>query len=74
MNLDVEHYLRIYTLRKKMQDEGITNPSDTIKEFTREFVEKLKHLSLKEPIELQENAFYDSKGNVIITIPTDWTT
>jgi hypothetical protein len=27
-----------------MQDEGITNPSEQIKKFTREFVEKLLRL------------------------------
>jgi hypothetical protein len=27
-NFDVKHYLDIYTVRKKMQEEGITNPSE----------------------------------------------
>ncbi|MFL9481576.1 hypothetical protein ACI6Q2_02285 [Chitinophagaceae bacterium LWZ2-11] len=71
MNLNVEHYLGIYSLRKRMQEEGITNPSDQIKKFTRDFVEKLESLPLKAEIILQGNSFYDSKGNLIITIPMD---
>jgi hypothetical protein len=71
MHLDVEHYLGIYSLRKSMQEEGITNPSEQIKKFTRDFVEKLESLPLKEKIEIRGYSFYDSKGNLIITIPMD---
>ena len=71
MDLDVEHYLRIYELRKKMQDEGTTNPTERIKEFTQEFVDKLKHLPLKEKITLNEYGFYDSTGTLLIKIPID---
>jgi len=71
MYLDVEHYLGVYSLRKRMQEEGITNPSEQIKKFTRDFVEKLESLPLKEEIVLQDNSFYDSKGNLIMKIPLD---
>jgi hypothetical protein len=71
MYLDVEHYLGVYSLRKRMQEEGITNPSEQIKKFTRDFVEKLESLPLKEEIVLQDNSFYDSKGNFIMKIPID---
>ena len=71
MHLDVEHYLSLYSLRKKMQEDGITNPSEQIIKFTREFVEKLQTLPLKEEIVLQGYSFYDSKGNLIMKIPTD---
>ena len=37
-NLDVQHYLDIYTVRKEMQELGITNPREEIKEFVKEFV------------------------------------
>jgi hypothetical protein len=54
-----------------MQEDGITNPSEQIIKFTREFVEKLQTLPLKEEIVLQGYSFYDSKGNLIMKIPTD---
>ena len=68
--LDVRHYLDIYTTRKEMQEKGITNPSEQIKKFTREFVEKLLTYSLDEEIILKDNgSFFDSKGNLIMKIP-----
>jgi hypothetical protein len=54
-----------------MQDEGITNPPEEIKEFTRKFVEKLEGLPLKEKIILRDYSFYDSNGNLIVTIPVE---
>jgi hypothetical protein len=69
-NLDVRHYLDIYTTRKKMQEEGITNPPEEIKKFVREFVDKLQDYSLDEEITLGENgSFFDSKGNLILKVP-----
>ena len=35
-NLNVEHFLNIYSVRKEMQEQGITDPSKKIKEFTNE--------------------------------------
>lgn len=67
--LDVGHYLDIYTVRKEMQEEGITNPSEQIKKFTRDFVDKLHSFSLDEEVILKENSFFDSKGNLIMKIP-----
>ena len=54
-----------------MQDEGITNPSEQIKKFTTDFVEILKNIPLEEEIILKNNSFYDSRGNLIITIPIE---
>ena len=54
-----------------MQEEGITNPSEEIKKFTRDFVEKLESLPLKEEIVFQDHSFYDSNGNFIMRIPID---
>jgi hypothetical protein len=68
-NLNVEHYLDIYIMRKEMQEEGITNPSEDIKKFTRELVEVLEKMPLDEEIILEENGFYDNKGNLLITFP-----
>ena len=68
--LDVRHYLDIYTTRIEMQEKGITSPSEQIKKFTREFVEKLLTYSLDEEIILKDNgSFFDSKGNLIMKIP-----
>ncbi len=69
-NLDVKHYLDIYTTRKEMQEKGITQPGEQYKIFTKEFVEKLQTFSLDEEIILDENgSFFDSKGNLIMKIP-----
>lgn len=68
--LDVKHFLDIYQTRKKMQEEGITNPSEEIKKFTKEFVEKLLNLPLDEEIKLKNNTFFDSKGNLILKMPS----
>lgn len=69
-NLDVRHYLGIYTTRKEMQEEGITNPSEEVKKFTIDFVEKLKTYALDEEIILKKGgSFFDSKGNLIIKFP-----
>lgn len=69
-NFDVKHYLDIYTLRKEMQEKDITQPSEQIKKFTRDFVEKLQAYALDEEIILNENGtFFDSKGNLILKIP-----
>ncbi len=67
--LDVKHYLNIYKRRMNMQDKGITNPSLEIKSFTKEFVEKLSYMPLDEEIKLENNSFFDSKGNLIAKIP-----
>jgi len=69
-NLDVRHYLDIYTTRKEMHEIGLTNPSEEYKKFTRDFVEKLKTYSLDEEIILeQDGSFLDSKGSLIMKIP-----
>lgn len=68
-NLDIRHYLDIYTVRKEMQEEGITNPSEQIQKFTRDFVEKLKGFPLDEEVILKDSSFFDSKGNLIMKIP-----
>lgn len=67
--LDVEHFLGIYTLRKNMQEGGTTNPSEDVKKFTREFVEKLENMPLHEEITIKDNAFFDSLGNLIMKFP-----
>ena len=71
--LSVGHYLDIYLTRKEMQEKGITNPSEQIKKFTNDLVEKLKALPLDEEIILNDHSFYDSKGNFIIKIPVEKT-
>lgn len=67
--LDVKHYLDIYTMRKEMQEEGITNPSKEIKKFTKDFVEKLQNMPSNDEIILKDSSFLDSLGNLIIKIP-----
>jgi hypothetical protein len=69
VKLDVRHYLDIYTTRKEMQEEGITNPSEEIKKFTKDFVEKLQNMRLDEEIILKDSSFFDSFGSLIMKIP-----
>ncbi len=68
-NLTVSHYLGIYQTRKGMQDDGITNPSDEIREFTTEFVEKLSKLPLDDEIIIEGYSFFDMNKNLIAKIP-----
>jgi len=67
--LNVGHYLRIYQIKLKMQEDGITNPAQEFKEFTRTIVEKLSKLPLDEKIILDDNKMKDSKGNIIVEFP-----
>ena len=67
--LTVGHYLDIYSTRKEMQEKGITNPSEQIKIFTNDLVEKLKALPLDEEIIVNDHSFFDSKGNLISNMP-----
>ena len=69
MNHTVRHDLGIYTIRRKMQESGVTNPSDKIKEFTKTFVEKLEGFPLDDEIILRDNSFYDRSGQLISRIP-----
>ena len=68
-NLNVEHYLDIYSMRKEMQEEGITNPSEDFKKFTCQLVEILEKMHLDDEIILKENGFYDSEENLLIEFP-----
>lgn len=70
-NLDVKHYLGIYKTRQEMQNLGITNPSDAVKDFTNEIVRKLSSMSLEEIITINDRKFIDSKGIVIIEFPSN---
>ena len=67
--LDVRHFLGIYTTRKEMQEEGITNPSKEIEKFTKDFVEKLHNMPLDEEIILKDNTFFNSSGDLILRFP-----
>ena len=69
--MDVKHYLDIYLVRKKMQEKGVTNPSEEIKKFTREFVEKLSTLPIENEIILENESFFNSKQNLIIKFPSE---
>lgn len=69
IELDVRHYLRIYQTRLEMQEEGITNPSQEIKDITRTIVDKLSKLPLDEKIILDDHKMKDSKGNIIVELP-----
>ena len=72
-NLDVKHYLGIYKTRKKMQDDGVTKPTEEIKLLTKTIVEKLSLLPLNEKIELTDNSMIDSIGNIIVNFPRNKT-
>lgn len=52
MSLTAKHYLDIYRTRKTMQEEGVTDPSDEIKQLTASLVEKFASLDESEEIDL----------------------
>ena len=53
--LDTKHYLDIYKVRKRMFEEGVTNPIPVIKDFIIEIVEKLSTRDPNEKIDLLKN-------------------
>ena len=67
--LDVQHFLGIYQLRMRMQEDGITNPTDGVKQFTKDFVTKLSKMPLEEEVKIEGKSFIDSKGKIIATLP-----
>jgi len=67
--LDVGHYLSIYRLREEMIIKGIIHPPENIKAFVSDFVAKLSGMPIDEEIVLENNSFFNSKGNLIATIP-----
>ena len=68
-NNSVARFLAIYRTRMRMQESGVTNPSKEVKAFTKELVQKLSQMPLDEEIDLIDQSFVDSKGNVIIRFP-----
>ena len=67
--LNVAHFLGVYKIRKGMQDAGITNPNDEVKEFTKAFVEKLSTMPMDEEVRIDGLSFLDSRGNIIASFP-----
>ena len=67
--LDVQHFLGIYQIRMRMQEDGITNPTDAVKQFTKDFVTKLSKMPLDEEVKIEGKSFVDSKGEIIATLP-----
>ena len=68
--LDVRHFLNIYRTRMRMQDDGITNPSEEIKVFTRTLVEKLSLMPLDTELRIEDRSLVDNSGNIVATFPT----
>lgn len=70
--MNVEHYLGIYTLRKRSMEEGITNPTPEGRKLINEIVEKLSKMPLSEEISLDNKngkmMMLDSKGNTLVSI------
>ena len=58
-NLNAQHYLGIYQTRLRMQEKGITNPSEEIKALVRTIVEKLSKLPSDEIIILDHHRLTD---------------
>ena len=67
--LDIKYILGIYQVRLNMQEKGITNPTQEIKELTRTIVEKLSKLPIDKEIILENSVMKDSNGNVIVEFP-----
>lgn len=69
IHLNASHYLKIYEIRLRMQEEGITNPPEEIKALVREIVHKLSRLPADEPISLEQGCMTDSAGNMLVKFP-----
>jgi hypothetical protein len=67
---DVAHFLGLYQLRKEMFESGVTNPTPEGKKFIHDLIDKLSQLPLDEEINIKNRCFFDSKGTLIIEIPT----
>lgn len=68
-HLTAKHVLEVYKTRLEMQEAGITNPPENIKEFTQSIVETLPKLPMQEIVDYVDGALVDLKGNVIIKFP-----
>lgn len=68
-HLTAKHVLEVYKTRLEMQEAGITNPPENIKEFTQSIVETLSKLPMEEIVDYVDGALVDLKGNVIIKFP-----
>jgi hypothetical protein len=54
-----------------MQQDGITNPTQAIKNITLTIVDKLSKMPLDDRIVWDEHLMKDSKGNIIVVFPAD---
>lgn len=71
MSQTVEYYLDLYQTRLEMQEAGMTDPPTEIKQFTRAFVTALSALPLDAEIRLENDAFFDANGNLILKFPSE---
>jgi len=72
--LDVKHFLNIYKIRKRLHEEGITNPLPEIKIFITELINRLSSRDPDKLVNLvrNENAISELRsksGEVIIIFP-----
>ena len=67
--LNVEHFLGIYQIRLRMQNDGTTSPTQEVKELTQTIVDKLSKLPLDEEITLENYIMRDARGNIIVEFP-----
>jgi hypothetical protein len=65
--LDVQHFLGIYQIRKRCQDEGITNPSQEVKDTTKLIIERLSELQSDEEIKIVNQSLVRLNGEIIAT-------
>ncbi|WP_417386504.1 hypothetical protein [Gimesia sp.] len=56
MSVSASELLSTYVIRLKMQKEGITNPSDHVKEVTSQLVNRLSELDGSEKITIENEA------------------
>ncbi len=69
IELTIKHFYKIYKTRLEMQEAGITNPPENIKEFTKSIVETLSKLPMEEIVDYINRTLVDSKGYVIVKFP-----
>lgn len=69
--MNVEHYLGVYRLRKRMIDEGISNPTPKERDLINNIVDKLSKMNPMKEIQVtnkgEDLILSEINGNHLIT-------
>lgn len=69
MSTTAGRLLSIYKVRLKMQEEGITAPTEEVKAFTRSLVEVLSNMPPDTILHIVDHQLKDANGTCIASFP-----